>query len=703
MFDVNWEARSHAEIWSQLQGSGSGFSEAGGAWNQLASRLRQVAGSVEHATQGISATRSGVAADAARGAVGPMGAWADQARAFSDAVGSVSHEQSRALTSTRAAVPPPAPETARAPVTRGTWEQAGGLAAVDADQAERASLDAERQARAAMSRYQDASALRSSALPQFAAPAGGAPQVAVVPPGSGGAALPAGPGSGAARGDGAGRGRARGRDGAGRWPGRRRWRDRGRRGRPCSGRRRSGRRGRRVGRSGCDGGVERPGRLRSSGWRRRRNRPVRWRGGHGRRRCGRWRRGRCPGARWERWSRRGRGSGRRQRGWRERWRRSGWRRGRWRRAWRGRRRRNGCARSSAVPAARPERVGAGLVGPVPGGAGGECRDGGPAGRAPGRGGTAGSAAGGPAAERPAAPAAAGRLGRAPARDAPGRTESPRLGSPTRSQDRPAAAAPAVPARTGRPALEPGTRAPGRGAPILESALGGRAGTHPGRRRRRGRSPVRADGRLRRRRVRRPAPPARGLPARGRSRRHRGRAPPCRAAGDRRVTAPVPEAPARRLRLDRDAFLAAWRHLRLGDRPPLLEVPDHAATLSARDAADRAALAALHTRGLARTGPPGTPPVPIGDLADALTVLARPRDRRRPALLGGPVRDPASRPRRGLRPARGRRRTRRRPSGPGPRPRSRAPPTPAPTAPSSGSSPRACSRGSPTSPPCPGCP
>ncbi|MCD2194067.1 ESX secretion-associated protein EspG [Actinomycetospora endophytica] len=90
-----------------------------------------------------------------------------------------------------------------------------------------------------------------------------------------------------------------------------------------------------------------------------------------------------------------------------------------------------------------------------------------------------------------------------------------------------------------------------------------------------------------------------------------------------MTAPVPEVPARRLRLDRDAFLAAWRHLRLGDRPPLLDVPDHGATLSARDAADRAALAALQTRGLARTGGPGTPPVPIGDLADALAVLARP--------------------------------------------------------------------------------
>lgn len=90
-----------------------------------------------------------------------------------------------------------------------------------------------------------------------------------------------------------------------------------------------------------------------------------------------------------------------------------------------------------------------------------------------------------------------------------------------------------------------------------------------------------------------------------------------------MSAPVPGAPSRRLRLDRDAFLAAWRHLRLEDRPPLLDVPEHSATLSARAAADRAALAALHTRGLARTGAPGAPPVPIGDLADALTALARP--------------------------------------------------------------------------------
>ncbi|MDL5157621.1 ESX secretion-associated protein EspG [Actinomycetospora termitidis] len=77
-----------------------------------------------------------------------------------------------------------------------------------------------------------------------------------------------------------------------------------------------------------------------------------------------------------------------------------------------------------------------------------------------------------------------------------------------------------------------------------------------------------------------------------------------------------------MHLDRDAVVATWRALGLGDRPPVLEVPDHGATLSARDAADHAALCGLRARGLARTGPHGIP-VPIADLADALRVLDRP--------------------------------------------------------------------------------
>ena len=81
-------------------------------------------------------------------------------------------------------------------------------------------------------------------------------------------------------------------------------------------------------------------------------------------------------------------------------------------------------------------------------------------------------------------------------------------------------------------------------------------------------------------------------------------------------------PARQLHLERDAVVAVWRHLRLGDRPPLLDVPDHGATLSARDAADHAALCGLRGRGLARTGPDNAP-VPVADLAEAMRVLNRP--------------------------------------------------------------------------------
>lgn len=204
MFDVNWETRSHADIHAQLQGRGAGFTDAGGAWNSLATRLRDVAGSVERATSGIAATRSGPAARAAGGAVGPMGPWADEVRGFSDAVGSASHEQNRALAATRGAVGPPVP---RPPVTLQTWEGVGALAALDVDSADRASLDAERRARAAMGRYQEFSSLRASGLPQFSSPGQGAPQVQLVagdpgaPVGTGvgrpGSVSPGGGGSGA--------------------------------------------------------------------------------------------------------------------------------------------------------------------------------------------------------------------------------------------------------------------------------------------------------------------------------------------------------------------------------------------------------------------------------------------------------------------------------------------------------------------------
>ncbi|WP_157647599.1 ESX secretion-associated protein EspG [Actinomycetospora chiangmaiensis] len=81
-------------------------------------------------------------------------------------------------------------------------------------------------------------------------------------------------------------------------------------------------------------------------------------------------------------------------------------------------------------------------------------------------------------------------------------------------------------------------------------------------------------------------------------------------------------PTRRLVLSRDEVVAAWRRLGLGDRPVLIDVPDHGATLPDRDAADHAALHGLRDRGLADGAEVGAP-VPVADLADALRVLERP--------------------------------------------------------------------------------
>jgi hypothetical protein len=81
---------------------------------------------------------------------------------------------------------------------------------------------------------------------------------------------------------------------------------------------------------------------------------------------------------------------------------------------------------------------------------------------------------------------------------------------------------------------------------------------------------------------------------------------------------VPAAVFVGARLDVGQYLALWRHLGLGPRPPTLYVLDHGRTHAERDALDAAAWRRLADQGLldGRGAPdPG--------LADALAVLARP--------------------------------------------------------------------------------
>lgn len=86
----------------------------------------------------------------------------------------------------------------------------------------------------------------------------------------------------------------------------------------------------------------------------------------------------------------------------------------------------------------------------------------------------------------------------------------------------------------------------------------------------------------------------------------------------RLPPPPATEPTTSWRLDAAEYVALWRRLGLGDRPVLLEVPDHGDTYAARDAADRAALGRLQRAG---TLDAAGHAVPL--LADALAVLAVP--------------------------------------------------------------------------------
>lgn len=78
------------------------------------------------------------------------------------------------------------------------------------------------------------------------------------------------------------------------------------------------------------------------------------------------------------------------------------------------------------------------------------------------------------------------------------------------------------------------------------------------------------------------------------------------------------SPPASLHLDAGQYTVLWRRLGLGEKPVLLDTPDHGVTYSARDAADAAAWARLVAEGLVDDAGRVRP-----DVADALAVLRCP--------------------------------------------------------------------------------
>lgn len=87
--------------------------------------------------------------------------------------------------------------------------------------------------------------------------------------------------------------------------------------------------------------------------------------------------------------------------------------------------------------------------------------------------------------------------------------------------------------------------------------------------------------------------------------------------------------ARGLRLSTVEFTALWRRLELGDKPLLLNVPDHGATLDERDRLDNQAWEQLRARRLVEARRPRP------EIEDALGALARPAVEADLRMMTGP--------------------------------------------------------------------
>ena len=176
---VNYWSYTHKTIRHQMY-DGYGPSSQGDAmlgWRQLADRLSSVRHYVDAAITGVQASQQGAAADAAIGAMTPLGAWVDEAMRLAIETGNRIDEQISAFTTAKGNIPQVPPEP------RGWgWKDIpviDSFTTSDQEIDEAFNQQQELQARAAMASYQDGTNTRLVNLTQFAAPPAGEPNLAI--------------------------------------------------------------------------------------------------------------------------------------------------------------------------------------------------------------------------------------------------------------------------------------------------------------------------------------------------------------------------------------------------------------------------------------------------------------------------------------------------------------------------------------------
>lgn len=162
-----WQGYSHQELYDMLH-SGPGAAASGGVadqWSELAGALTDIQQELNAGVRGSGATWVGTAGDAARGALGPLGEWAQQASTAADVMRISTELQGDLLGKARAAMPAPVP----VPQQPG---QIGQLlsAQIDYEVAEMANQVAEQQAYLVMAQYEAATGDNTSTLGDFGEP-----------------------------------------------------------------------------------------------------------------------------------------------------------------------------------------------------------------------------------------------------------------------------------------------------------------------------------------------------------------------------------------------------------------------------------------------------------------------------------------------------------------------------------------------------
>lgn len=165
---TRWQGYSHEELFRMLH-SGPGSAAAGPVadrWAGMSGALAEIQQEIDDGVAASGATWLGAAGDSARGALGPLGDWADQAAAAAQVMRASTELQADLLAQARAAMPVP---LAMQP---GLVGQLGLLvnAQVDYEIAELASQVAAQQAYRVMAAYEAATADNTSTLGDFGRP-----------------------------------------------------------------------------------------------------------------------------------------------------------------------------------------------------------------------------------------------------------------------------------------------------------------------------------------------------------------------------------------------------------------------------------------------------------------------------------------------------------------------------------------------------